>query len=165
MPLPLASKLQLSSGGDDVMALFNSNFIEFVESFFSNVMADFQCLFQEGFSTELDKARCAKDDLVVCAILNLPACLSELLHQVLVLLRFFLKFAVISGIGGVAYFEYVDSVSFDGCFPSLPCKLGEIICLFWLEALNNHDVRSHFPEVLTVCVGKHPLWYSQPLSS
>ena len=91
MPLPFASKLQLSSGGDDVMAFFNSNFIELVEGFFSNVMADFQCVLKEGFGTELDKARCAKDDLLVCAILNFPTCLSELLHQVSVLLYFFLE--------------------------------------------------------------------------
>ena len=90
---------------------------------------------------------------------------SELLHQVLVLLCFFLEFAVISGIGGVAYLEYVDGVFVDGCFPSLPCKLGEALSLVWLEALNNHDVRSHFPEVLAVCVGEDPLWYSHPLSS
>ena len=115
MHLPFASIFQFTSGGDDVMAFFNSNFIELVEGFFSNVMADFQCVLKEGFGTELDKARCAKDDLVVCAVLNLPACLSELLHQVSVLLYFFLKFAVISGVGGVAYFEYVDSASFDGC--------------------------------------------------
>ena len=89
MHLPLASIFQLSSGGDDIVAFFNGNFIEFTEGFFSNVMADFQCVLKEGFGTELDKARCAKDDLVVCAILNLPACLSELLHQVLVLLCFF----------------------------------------------------------------------------